>query len=186
MLDVLARNWWAVAIRGVVAILFGLFAFLDPGATLIALIIVFGAYALIDGIFSIVSAIRSARAHERWGQLLVVGICGILAALIVWFYPGLAALGLLFVIAAWAIVTGALEVSAAFRLRQFMSDWWWWLIAGLCSIIFGLLLFWRPGAGALAVLWLIGIYAIAFGIFLLGLAWRLYSHASRTKAVPVA
>lgn len=183
MADVLARNWWAMALRGVVAILFGLFAFLYPGATLFALIIVFGAYALVDGIFSIVASIRAAKAHERWGQLLAVGILGILAAAVVWFYPGLAALGLLYVIAWWAIITGALEISAAFRLRQFMSDWWWWLIAGIASLVFGALLIWRPGPGALAVLWIIGTYAIAFGIFLLGLAWRLYSHSQRTKTM---
>ena len=184
MVDVLSRNWWAVALRGIVAILFGLFAFFYPGVTLYALIIVFGAYALVDGVFAIVSAIRAAQAHERWGQLLLVGIAGILAAAIVWFYPGLAALSLLFVIGAWAIVTGALEVSAAFRLRPLMSGWWWWLIAGLCSILFGALLFWRPGPGALAVLWLIGTYALAFGIFLLGLAWRLYTHSQRFKTIP--
>jgi uncharacterized membrane protein HdeD (DUF308 family) len=183
MLDVLARNWWAVALRGIVAILFGLFAFFYPGVTAFALVIVFGAYALVDGVFSIVSAVRAAESHQRWGQLLLVGICGILAAAVVWFYPGLAALGLLFVIAAWAIVTGVLEISAAFRLRQFMSDWWWWLIAGVASLLFGVLLFWHPGAGALAVLWLIGTYAIAFGIFLLGLAWRLHAHGARKHAI---
>jgi uncharacterized membrane protein HdeD (DUF308 family) len=185
MVDVLARNWWAVALRGIAAILFGLFAFFYPGVTLFALVIVFGAYALVDGVFALVSAVRAAESHQRWGQLLLVGICGILAAAVVWFYPGLAALSLLFVIAAWAIVTGVLEVAASFQLRQYMKDWWWWLIAGLASIVFGVLLFWRPGAGALAVLWIIGTYAIAFGIFLLGLAWRLHEHASGKRAVPV-
>ncbi len=184
MLHVLARNWWAIALRGVVAILFGLFAFLFPGATLFALIIVFGAYALVDGVFSIVAAVRAAEAHERWGQLLLVGIAGIIVAAIVWFYPGLAALSLLFVIAAWALVTGVLEVIASFQLRGQMSGSWWWLIAGLASIVFGLLLVWHPGAGALAVLWIIGTYAIIFGIFLLGFAWRLRSHAQHLKGVP--
>jgi|SRR5579884_1170064 len=180
MLLVLARNWWAIALRGVVAILFGLFAFLFPGATLFALIIVFGAYALVDGIFSIVASVRAAQAHERWGQLLLVGVCGILAAAVVWFYPGLAALSLLYVIAAWAIVTGVLEVIAAFQLRKHMADWTWFL-AGVASIVFGLLLIWRPGAGALAVLWLIGVYAIIFGIALLAFAFRLRAHADRLK-----
>jgi uncharacterized membrane protein HdeD (DUF308 family) len=184
MLHVLARNWWAIALRGIAAILFGLFAFLYPGATLFALIIVFGAYCLVDGVFSIVAAIRAAEAHERWGHLLLVGICGIIVAAIVWFYPRLAPLSLLYVIAAWALITGALEIMAAVRLRTQMADSWWWLIAGVASIIFGALLIWHPGAGALAVLWLIGTYAIAFGIFLLGFAWRLRAHAHHMKEVP--
>jgi uncharacterized membrane protein HdeD (DUF308 family) len=182
MLDVLARNWWAIALRGAAAILFGLFAFVFPGATLFALIIVFGAYCLVDGVLAIVAAVRAAQSHERWGQLLLVGVCGIIVAAIVWFYPGLAALGLLYVIAAWALVTGVLELMAAFQLRRHMPDWWW-LIAGVASIVFGLLLVWHPGAGALAVLWLIGTYAIAFGIVLLGFAWRLRAHAHRLKEV---
>jgi len=173
MLDVLARNWWAFALRGVLAILFGIFAFIYPGATLFALIIVFGAYALVDGVFLIVAAVRAAQAHERWGQLLIAGIFGILIAAVTWFYPGLTALSLLYVIAIWAIVTGILEIVAAFRLRAMITNEWSWVLAGLVSIAFGVALFMRPSAGALAVIWVIGIYAIAFGIFLLGLAWRL-------------
>jgi uncharacterized membrane protein HdeD (DUF308 family) len=183
MLHVLARNWWAIALRGIAAIIFGLFAFLFPGSTLFALIIVFGAYSLIDGIFAIVAAVRAAEAHERWGQLLLVGICGVIVAAVVWFYPGLATLGLLYVIAAWALVTGVLEVIGAFKLRKQMPDWWW-LVAGLASILFGALVIWHPGAGALAVLWLIGTYAVAFGIFLLGFAWRLRAHAHHLRQVP--
>ena len=182
MLDVLARNWWAFALRGVVAILLGIFAFVDPGATLVVVIIVFGAYALVDGVFSIVAAIRAARAHERWGQLLLVGICGIVVAAIVWFYPGLAALSLLYVIAAWALITGVFEIMGAFKMRELSSGWWWWLIAGAASVLFGILLAWRPGAGILTLLWLLGAYAIAFGIFMLGFAWRLYALSSREKA----
>lgn len=184
MVHVLARNWWAIALRGVVAILFGLFAFLYPGATLFALIIVFGAYALVDGVFAIIASVRAAKSHERWLYLLLSGIVGILAAAVVWFYPGLAALTLLYVIGAYAIITGVLEIAAALRLRELMTDWWWWLVAGLASLIFGALLFWHPGVGALAVLWLIGTYAIAFGIFLLGFAWRLKAHQERLHAAP--
>ena len=176
MLDVLARNWWAIAIRGIAAILFGLCAFFIPGATLWALVIVFGAYCAVDGIFAIVAAVRAAQGHDRWGQLVLLGILGLLAAAVTWFYPGLTALGLLYVIAAWAIVTGVLELVAAFELRRQLTGELWWVLAGLCSIVFGLFLVWQPGAGALAVLWLIGAYAMAFGIFLLGLAFRLRGH----------
>lgn len=182
MLDVLARNWWAIAIRGIAAILFGLCAFFIPGAALWALVILFGAYCLVDGLFAIVAAVRAAQAHERWAQLMLVGLLGLAAAAITWFYPGLTALGLLYVIAAWAIVTGVLELVAAFELRRHLPGELWWVLAGLCSILFGLFLVWQPGAGALAVLWLIGAYAIAFGIFLLGLAFRLRGHLHRETA----
>lgn len=182
MLHILARNWWAMALRGVVAILFGLFAFAFPGATLAALIIVFGAYALVDGVFAVVAAVRAAQHHERWIPLLLTGILGVLVAGVAWLYPGLAALGLLYLIAAWALVTGVFELVAAFQLRRELPGEWWWVLAGACSIVFGLLLMWHPGVGALAVLWLIGTYAIAFGIFMLGLAWRLRAHAHPREA----
>ena len=184
MLDVLARNWWAIAIRGIAAILFGLCALFIPGAALWALVILFGAYCLVDGIFAIVAAARAGQAHERWVQLMLLGLLGLVAAAITWFYPGLTALGLLYVIAAWAIVTGILELVAAFELRRHLPGELWWVLAGLCSILFGLFLVWQPGAGALAVVWLIGAYAIAFGVFLLGLAFRLRAHLARHGAVP--
>lgn len=179
MLDVLARNWWAIALRGIVAILFGVCAFFIPGAALWALIILFGAYSLVDGVLAILAAVRAAQAHERWAQLLVAGIFGVAIAAITWFAPGITALALLYVIAAWAVVTGILELVAAFELRRHLAGELWWVLAGLCSVVFGVFLIWQPGAGALAVLWLIGAYAIAFGIFLLGLALRLRGQLHR-------
>lgn len=181
MIDVLARNWWAIAIRGVAAVLFGLCAFFIPGAALWALVVLFGAYCLIDGAFAIIAAVRAAQAHERWVQLLLVGVVGIAIGAVTWFAPGLTALGLLYVIAAWAVVTGAFELIAAFQLRRHLPGELWWILAGLSSIVFGLLLIWDPGTGALAVLWLIGAYAIAFGIFLLGVAFRLRAYLHRMK-----
>ncbi|HLI94520.1 MAG TPA: DUF308 domain-containing protein [Candidatus Baltobacteraceae bacterium] len=186
MIDVLARNWWAIAIRGVAAILFGLCAFFIPGAALWALVILFGAYSLVDGIFAIIAAVRAAKAHERWGQLLVMGIFGVIVAAITWFAPGLTALALLYLIAAWAVVTGVFELVAAFELRKHIEGEVWWMLAGLLSIVFGLYLFWRPAAGALAVIWIIGAYAIVFGIFLLGLSLRLRGHLQRNRAAGVA
>lgn len=179
MLDTISRNWWAIALRGVVAILFGLFVFFVPGPALLALIVVFGAYAFIDGILAIAAGFRAARSHERWLQLVLMGIFGVLVGLVTWFYPGLTALTLLYVIAAWAVVTGIMEIIAAFELRRHLPGEWWWLLAGLASVAFGVLLMWHPLVGALAVLWIIGTYAIAAGIFLLGLAWRLREHAHR-------
>lgn len=183
MVETLARNWWAIAIRGVAAILFGLCALLIPGAALWALVILFGAYCLVDGVFEIVASVRAAQAHERWGQLLAAGILGIIAAAITWFDPAITAFALVFIIAAWAIVTGVLQIIAGIELRRFIQGEAWWIVAGLLSVAFGALLIWRPGSGALAVIWIIGIYAIAYGIMLLGVAFRLrgYLHV-RTPA----
>src|SRR2546430_893966 len=108
MLHVLARNWWALVLRGFVAVLFGLAAFFWPGITLLSLVFLFGAYALIDGVFAIAAAISGAQHHTRWGALLVEGIAGILAAAATVVWPGITALALLYLIAAWAIITGVL------------------------------------------------------------------------------
>ncbi|HEV2262633.1 MAG TPA: HdeD family acid-resistance protein [Candidatus Rubrimentiphilum sp.] len=179
MLTVLSQNWWALALRGLVAILFGLLALVWPGITLFVLVILFGAYALVDGVFAIVAAIRAAEAHSRWAQLMIMGIFGILIAAVTFFYPGITALALLYVIAFWAIVTGVLEMMAAFELRKQIAGELLWILAGLASIAFGVILILRPLSGALAVIWLIGIYAIIFGVLLLGLAFRL-------RALPTA
>ncbi|MGZ3503610.1 MAG: HdeD family acid-resistance protein [Vulcanimicrobiaceae bacterium] len=176
MIQVLTRNWWAVLIRGIAAIVFGILAFIIPGATLFALVILFGAYALIDGIFAIVAAVRAAEAHTRWMPLAVEGIIGILIAAITFFYPGITALTLVYVIAAWAILTGIFELFAAFQLRQVVTNEVWLIIAGILSIVFGVIIAIRPGGGALAIVWLIGFYAIVFGIALVALAFRLRSH----------
>ncbi|MGZ3496597.1 MAG: HdeD family acid-resistance protein [Vulcanimicrobiaceae bacterium] len=176
MIQVLTRNWWAVLIRGIAAIVFGILAFIIPGATLFALVILFGAYALIDGIFAIVAAVRAAETHTRWMPLAVEGIIGILIAAITFFYPGITALTLVYVIAAWAILTGIFELFAAFQLRQVVTNEVWLIIAGILSIVFGVIIAIRPGGGALAIVWLIGFYAIVFGIALVALAFRLRSH----------
>lgn len=170
----LSRNWWAVAIRGVVAIIFGLIALLWPGIALSALILVFGAYAIVDGIFALIAAVRAAEHHAAWWVLAIEGIIGIIAGIVAFVWPGLTALALLYVIAAWALVTGIFEILAAFRLRHEGTESWILGLAGIASIIFGLLLLIFPGAGALALLWLIGVYAIIFGILLLVMAWRLH------------
>lgn len=182
MIDVLARNWWVIALRGVLAIVFGIVAILLPGAALFALVIVFGAYSLVDGIFAVVASLRAAQTHERWLPLLFMGVAGVLAGLVTWFYPAITAIVLLYVIAVWAIITGIFEVVAAFQLRRQLQGEVLWLIAGLISILFGLFILWRPGAGALSVIWVIAVYAIAFGMFLIGLAFRLRNHLHRGLA----
>jgi len=172
----LARTWWAAVIRGVIAIIFGLIALFWPGLALGALILLFGAYAFVDGVFALVAAVRSAEHHTTWWVQALEGVVGIIAGIIAVVFPGLTALALLYVIAAWALITGVLEILAAYRLRHEGTQAWLLGLAGVASIIFGLLLIIFPGAGALAVLWLIGIYAIIFGVVMLVLAWRLYQH----------
>lgn len=170
---VISTNWWAFVIRGILAIVFGLLAFLMPGITLLGLVFLFGAYSIADGIFNILGAFRADHENNRWWVLLLEGIVSIAAGVIAFVYPGITALALLIVIAAWAIVTGALEIAAAIRLRRVVRGEWMLALAGVLSIIFGILLLMRPGVGALALVWWIGAYAIVFGALLIALGIRL-------------
>lgn len=167
-MDVLARNWWALALRGLAAMLFGLVTLVAPHLTLAVLIALFGAYALLDGVFGIVVAVRAAERQARWGALLGEGLWGIAIATVLW--PGETAVLLVYLIALWAIVTGIAEILAAIRLRREIANEWLLGLAGVASVVFGVLLVAVPGAGALTVEGLIGGYALAFGVLLLGLA----------------
>jgi uncharacterized membrane protein HdeD (DUF308 family) len=169
----LARYWWVLAIRGVAAILFGIAAFVWPGITLTVLVLLFGAYALVDGIFAVVAGISVRKEQERWWLMVLEGVVGIIIGVLTFLYPSITALVLLYFIAAWAIVTGAFEIAAAIRLRREIEGEWLLALAGIASLIFGVLLVIQPGAGALALIWLIGAYAIVFGILMLVLAFRL-------------
>ena len=181
-METLIHNWWAIALRGVVAILFGIALFAWPEIGLVVLVALFGAFALIDGIFALVSAVRRAREHERWGALALTGITGILAGLLAWLWPGITAIALTFLIGAWAIITGILQIAAAIELRKSIRGEFWLGLAGAISILFGVLLFVWPAAGALAVVWLIGAYALIFGITLLALGFRLRGLGRRIEA----
>ncbi len=183
MLDVLSRNWWTFAIRGVASVIFGALALALPGIALFVLVFLFGAYCLVDGVFALIGAVREAEAHNRWAHLLFVGIFGILVGAITFFFWQITAFALLYLIAAWAVVTGILELVGAFELRRHLPGDLWWVLAGLASIAFGVLLILRPASGALAVIWIIGIYAIVFGGFLIGLAFRLRGLNRTTTAV---
>jgi len=185
----LARNWWSLVIRGLVAIALGIVTFAWPGITLAALVLVFGAYALLDGVVSIVGAWKAARAHERWGALIFEGIAGIAAAVVTAIIPGLTAIALVYLIAAWALVTGALEIVAAIRLRQYVAHEWLLALSGVASLLFGFLAILLPLAGAVAIALGIGIYALVFGVLLIGLGFRLRSwtrtpHAGQTFPLP--
>jgi uncharacterized membrane protein HdeD (DUF308 family) len=174
MLETLTRYWWAVALRGAVALLFGLLALIWPGITVIVLVALFGAYALVDGAFALGTAIFGRRdgAGGR-GWLVVEGIAGIAVGILTFAWPGVTALVLLWLIAAWALVTGVLEIVAAVRLRREIQGEWVLALSGVLSVLFGIVLIVWPAAGALAVVFLIAIYAIVFGVVLLALALRL-------------
>ena len=181
MAQVLIRNWWAIALRGVFGILFGLVAFLFPGITLGALILLFAIYAVLDGLFAIVAAIRAAEHHERWGALLLEGIVGIAAGVLAFVWPAVTAVVFLYLIAGWSIITGALEIAAAVRLRRTIRDEWLLGLNGAFSVLFGVLLIAIPVIGLVMLVWLIGGYALVFGLLLLGLAFRLRKHAVRVS-----
>jgi uncharacterized membrane protein HdeD (DUF308 family) len=165
-----------LALRGLAAIVFGVLAFVWPDITLFALVLLFGAYMLVDGIFAIVAAVRAAGREARWWLLLIEGVLGVLAGLVAAFWPGLTALALLYFIAAWAIVSGILEVIGAIRLRREIEGEWALGLSGALSVLFGILLVVIPApAGLLSLVWLIGAYALVFGVLLLVLAFRLRS-----------
>ena len=173
MLQALATNWWALALRGLVGVLFGLLTFFLPGITLVTLVLLFGAYALIDGIFNVFAFFRVASHH--WA-LLIEGVIGIIAGVLTFAWPAITALVLLYVIAFWAIFTGLFEIIAGVRLRQVITNEWLLLVMGALSFLFGVLILFAPGAGALAIVLWIGAYALVFGVLLLALAFRLRGH----------
>jgi uncharacterized membrane protein HdeD (DUF308 family) len=180
----LARHWWAVALRGAAAVIFGILALVATRSTLIVLIAFFGAYALIDGVIAVFLAFRGRENNRNWGWLLAEGIAGILIGIITFRWPGVTAVVLLAFIAVWAIITGAMEIFEAIELRRVINNEWLLILSGVASVIFGLLLLLFPAAGALTLVWLIGIYAIIFGALLLGLSWRLRSIAQTVSAAP--
>jgi uncharacterized membrane protein HdeD (DUF308 family) len=176
--DLLARNWWLVLLRGIAAILFGVLAFVWPAITLFALVFLFGAYALATGILSLMLAYKAPKGYPRFGALIIGGILSIIAGLIAFFMPGLTAVGLLILIAAWAIITGIIEIMAAIKLRKEIDHEWLLVLAGLLSVAFGVLLVLMPGPGALVLVWWVGAYALVLGILLLALAFKLRHLAS--------
>ena len=176
--QVILRNWWMLALRGLLAIIFGLIALFFPGIALFAFIFVFAAYAIIDGIVAVIVAVRERGSLSRWGWVLFEGILSILAGILAFAYPGITALVLLYIVAVWAIVTGIMEIVAAFVLREYVSREWALALAGILSIVFGIILFVRPGVGLLSILWLVGIYGIVFGVLFIIRAFQLRSWAS--------
>jgi uncharacterized membrane protein HdeD (DUF308 family) len=175
MLEKISRNWWMFALRGVAAIIFGVVAFARPGQALQALVLLFGAYAFVDGIFAIFAGIAIRRFFERWWAVLLEGVAGVVIGLLTFFWPGITALVLLYFIAAWALITGIFEIVAAIQLRRVITGEWMLILGGLLSILFGVMMFVFPAAGAVSVIWIIGMYAVVFGISEIIFAFRLHS-----------
>ena len=177
-LDTLARNWWLFLLRGIAGILFGIVTFFAPALSLAALVLLWGAYAFADGVFAIWSAVRRHR-EDRWWLLLLQGILGIAAAIVTVAWPGITALVLLYIIAAWALVTGVLEIAVAIRLRKAISNEWLLVLSGVASVVLGILLMLNPAVGALVVVLWIGAYALVSGAMLVGLSLRLRREMKR-------
>jgi uncharacterized membrane protein HdeD (DUF308 family) len=180
MTGMLTRNWWAFALRGIVAIALGVLAFVVPGPTLVALIAVFAAYAIFDGILAIVGGVRSPGGPRWW--LVIGGIAGLAIGVLTIFSPGTTAVALVLLIAVWAIATGVGEVVSAYTMRAVIDREWLLALSGAISVVFGVFLLVAPGSGVLAVLWLIGYYAIFAGVMYLAMAFRLRGLGDRADA----
>lgn len=172
MNELLSRSWWMLASLGVLAMLFAILAIVWPGLTLLALVALFATYALFGGVMWIIGAVRHRRSDTDWRLILLLGLVNIAAGIIAVMYPELTALALVFLMGAYALATGVLEIVAAIRLRRVIRGEWLMILAGIVSIVFGVLVFLFPGAGALALVWLISFYAALTGALLLALAFR--------------
>ena len=181
--DALARNWWLFTLRGIFGVLFGLIALLFPGPTMLSLVILFSAYMLVDGVAGIISAVRAMRRRDQWGLLIFEGFLNIAVGIAAFLWPGLTVLTFVFLVAAWAIISGGLMMAAGFRLNIDHGRWWL-VLGGLCSLMYGGLLVAMPLIGAVVLTWWIGAYALAFGISLIILSFRLRSrYQDRPAAV---
>jgi uncharacterized membrane protein HdeD (DUF308 family) len=176
MLHALAKNWWLILLRGLCAILFGVLTFIWPGVTLLTLVILYGAYALADGVIAIIAAIMGGAPAPRW-WLAVVGLLGIAAGVVTFLWPGMTTLVLLLFIAGWAVATGIMQIIGAIMLRKEINNEWLLIASGILSVIFGVVLAMQPGVGALALLFVIGAYAILYGILLVSFSLRLRKHS---------
>jgi uncharacterized membrane protein HdeD (DUF308 family) len=176
MVHALAKNWWLLLLRGIAAIIFGVLAFAWPGITLLTLILFYGAFALVDGVLAIIAAMTGGAPAPRW-WLAIIGLLGIAAGLLTFLMPGLSALVLLFFIAGWAVATGLFQIIGAIQLRKEIDNEWLLILGGVISVLFGIGMMLAPGAGALALVWVIGTYAVIIGGVLVVLAFRLKKHA---------
>lgn len=175
-LDALARNWWLILLRGVCAVIFGLLTFVWPGLTLVTLVLLYGAFSLFDGVFSIAAALKGGTPMPRW-WLALVGLLGIGVGVITLFWPQITGIVLLMFIAGWAIASGVLQIIGAVNLRKEIEGEWLLIASGVLSVLFGVFLIMFPGAGALSLALVIGAFAVAYGVLLIGFGLRLKKQA---------
>jgi uncharacterized membrane protein HdeD (DUF308 family) len=175
LLETLKRHWWVPALRGVAAIIFGVIAFAYPGRTLAVLVLLFGAWMLVDGVFRVIGAITHRSSDKDWGFDLIIGIVGIIIGFLTFHAPQVTAWALVIYIAAWALMIGATEIALAIKLRREIKGEWFLILMGLASIVFAVILLWNPIPGALALVWLMGSYAIVFGILAIMFGFRVRS-----------
>jgi uncharacterized membrane protein HdeD (DUF308 family) len=185
MSSMLARNWWVVALRGVLSILFGLAALFFTGPAILSLVILFSAYMLADGIFAIAAGVRAASNRERWGLLILEGIVDIAVGVVAFLWPAITVIAFVLLMAAWSLVSGALSLAASFRLNKDHGRWWL-ALGGIASILLGVMLAIAPVVGAIVLTWWIGAYAIVFGITLLALAFKLHQRSEEQQSFPRA
>jgi uncharacterized membrane protein HdeD (DUF308 family) len=174
IIEALASNWWLLLVRGIIAVLFGLLAFMWPGLTLVTLVLLYAAYALVDGLM----AIWAGATSRTWG-LVLFGILGVLVGIYALFFPGITALALLYLIAAWAFIRGLFEIATAIQMRKQISNEWSLILSGIIAIVFAIVLVANPSAGALAMIFVIGTFAILFGLAMIFLAFRIKSLPKR-------
>jgi uncharacterized membrane protein HdeD (DUF308 family) len=175
MLHALAKNWWLILLRGICAIIFGVLTFVWPGVTLLTLVLLYGAFALVDGVLAIIAAITGGAPAPRW-WLAIVGLLGIAAGVVTFAWPLVTGLVLLLIIAFWAIAIGIMQIIGAIRLRKEIEGEWLLIAGGVLSVLFGLVMVARPATGALALILVIGVYAILYGIIMVTFALRLRHH----------
>ena len=178
--EALARNWWLIALRGVLGVIFGVIALVMPVATILALVLLFSAYMVVDGAIAIYAAIRAARKREGWGLLLFQGIASLAAAAIAFMWPGLTVVAFVLLIAAWSIVSGCLMLAAAMRTEQAR---WWLVLGGAAALLYGFLMIVAPLSGAVVLTWWLGAFALVFGAALIILSLKLRSRYSGRPAV---
>jgi len=173
LIETLKRHWWVPVIRGIAAVAFGVIAFAYPGLTVAVLVLLFGAWVLVDGIFRVIGAIGHRASDKEWGFDLIIGIVGIIIGFLTFHAPGITALALVIYIAAWALMIGATEIAVAIKLRREIKGEWFLILLGLLSIAFAVLLLWNPLVGAATLIWLMAWYAVVFGILAIIFGFRL-------------
>lgn len=181
MINIIEKRWWVFALRGLIAVALGIIALVNPGIALLTLIIIFGIYSFVDGLFDVIISISNRKDNEKWWALLIAGIASVVIGVISLTNPSITGIALVYLIAAKALINGVLEIAAAIELRHFIEGEWMMVISGILSILFGIVLFASPNQGALAMLWVIGIFAIVIGIWLIIFAFHLRSKIKKIK-----